>query len=486
MKIGQLILAIILNLAAGFSCIAQQNPDSILAMSNKLSQRYISAVSEKSEKVSGQIDKQTEKYLAKLEKQETRLKRKLGKIDSLAANRIFADAKQQYQDINDKVKNKSAQLQNKAGKYLPWLDSASTSLKFLAKNPIAGKLGGDAAKLKDAMSKVKELENQFKQAASVKDFIRQRKGYLKEQLQSYNLGSELKKYNQTAYYYSQQLNDYRQALNDPEKAERKVLELLNKVPAFQSFMKKNSMLASLFAIPGADEPGALAQNLQGLQTRASVQGLIQNQLAAGGPNAQSMFQQNMQEAQGYLTSLKAKISQLGTSGGSDLDMPEFKPNQQKTKTFLQRLEYGTNIQSVKSNYYFPTTTDIALSVGYKLNEKNIIGIGASYKMGWGKDIKHIAISGEGIGFRSFLDMKLKGSFYASGGLEYNYQQPFGSFEQIKYLNAWQQSGLVGISKIVSLKTKVFKKTKLQFLWDFLSYQQRPVTQPLKFRVGYSF
>ena len=34
--------------------------------------------------------------------------------------------------------------------------------------------------------------------------------------------------------------------------------------------------------------------------------------------------------------------------------------------------------------------------------------------------------------------------------------------------------------------KVLKKTKVQFLWDFLSYKQVPQTTPLKFRVGYSF
>ena len=485
-KTRLLVFLTLLQLSGFHYCKAQQNPDSLLTMGNKLEQQYISVVSKKSEKLSGAMDKQTEKYLAKLEKQEAGLKKKLSKIDSLAANKIFADAKQQYQDIQNKVKTKSTALLNKTHQYVPWLDSASTSLKFLDKNPLIGNINGNAAKFTGALSKVKELENQFKQAASVKDFIQQRKAYLKEQLQNYSLGSDLKKYNQTAYYYSQQMNDYRQALNDPDKAEKKALELLNKLPAFQSFMKKNSMLASLFAVPGGEADIASAAGLQGLQTRAGVQQLIQNQLAAGGPNAQGMFQQNMQEAQGYLTSLKNKVSQLGSSGGTDADMPDFKPNAQKTKTFLKRLEYGANMQSVKSNYYFPTTTDIAFSVGYKLNTTNLIGIGASYKMGWGKDIKHIALSSEGIGFRSFLDMKLKGSFYASGGIEYQYQQPVGSWEQVKYLNVWQQSGLIGLSKVVSLKTKVFKKTKLQLLWDFLSYRQRPVGQAFKIRVGYSF
>src|SRR6185503_17560245 len=180
--------------------------------------------------------------------------------------------------------------------------------------------------------------------------------------------------------------------------------------------------------------------------------------------------------------LKDKLSKLG-GGNSEADIPDFKPNNQRTKTFFQRLEYGTNVQTQKSGYFFPTTTDLALSVGYKLNDKSTVGIGTSYKMGWGRDIQHIAISHQGIGFRSFLDMKIKGSFYASGGFEYNYQQPFESLQQINSLDAWSKSGLVGISKIISVKSKVFKKTKLQLLWDFLSYEQRPVGQPVKFRVG---
>ena len=63
---------------------------------------------------------------------------------------------------------------------------------------------------------------------------------------------------------------------------------------------------------------------------------------------------------------------------------------------------------------------------------------------------------------------------------------FKTMDDLKYLNAWQQSGLIGLSKVLSLKTKFFKKTKLQLLWDFLSYQQVPATKPFLFRIGYTF
>jgi hypothetical protein len=51
---------------------------------------------------------------------------------------------------------------------------------------------------------------------------------------------------------------------------------------------------------------------------------------------------------------------------------------------------------------------------------------------------------------------------------------------------WQQSGLIGLSKMVSLPGKVVKKTKVSILWDFLSFYQRPPTQAFNFRIGYIF
>ena len=242
------------------------------------------------------------------------------------------------------------------------------------------------------------------------------------------------------------------------------------------------MLAGLFNVP--EDYGS--SSVAGLQTIQQVQNTIQSRFTSMGPNAQSDVAQTLSAAQSELSKLRNRFP---ASGGTE-DMPDFKPKEQKTKTFLKRLEYGTNLQTVKSNTYFPTTTDMAFSVGYKISNTNIAGIGASYKMGWGKDIRHIAFSSEGMGVRSFIDLKIKGSFYASGGFEYNYQPPAISFSPStgggRGEAAWSQSALIGISKIISLKTKYFKKTKLQLLWDMLSYYQVPRTQAIKFRVGYSF
>jgi hypothetical protein len=115
-----------------------------------------------------------------------------------------------------------------------------------------------------------------------------------------------------------------------------------------------------------------------------------------------------------------------------------------------------------------------------------VGIGVSYKIGWGSGFNHIQVSSQGIGLRSFVDINIKKNTFISGGMEYNYQKPFNTVTQLQQLNDWQKSGLLGIGKIVSLRSKVVKKTKIQLLWDFLSYQQIPQTQPFIFRIGYTF
>ncbi|PQV55852.1 hypothetical protein CLV53_1472, partial [Sediminibacterium magnilacihabitans] len=81
----------------------------------------------------------------------------------------------------------------------------------------------------------------------------------------------------------------------------------------------------------------------------------------------------------------------------------------------------------------------------------------------------------------YLDVKYKGSIWITGGYELNYQQSFSKIEQLKNLDAWQRSGLVGLTKKYRIGKK---KGNLQLLWDFLSYSQVPQTQPLKFRIGY--
>jgi len=457
--------------------------DTTTSNSIQVSSKYFESISKKAGSLQENLDKKSKRELEKYKKFEERLTAKLAKVDSTKAKYMLSDGESKYNHLQEKLRTSVDFNQ-----YIPKLDSLSNSLKFLeSNNKWIDQINNGKEKLTDAANKLKQLQTNLQKAEEIKQFLKERKQYLSDQLKTLGFAKELKKINKQAYYFSQQVNEYKEALKDSKKAERKVLELLSKTKLFKDFMKRNSMLASLFRMPvdDASDPSYLA-SLQGLQTRTQVNTLIQNQISSGGPSAQQQFSQNIQQAQSQLQQLKDKINKLG-GGSSDDIMPEgFKPNGEKTKSFLQRLELGTNIQSQKGNSLLPVTSDLALSVGYKLNDKSIIGIGASYKMGWGSGWNNIRISQQGVGLRSFIDWKLKGSFWISGGYEQNYRSAFNSIVQLQNYSAWQQSGLIGLSKTVSVKSKVFKKTKVQLLWDFLSYQQIPKTQSIIFRIGYSF
>jgi hypothetical protein len=483
---GTVILTSIL-LAISF-CAQAQEADSLVDKIVNFPNRLFSKIKNKTAGIDEALSKKTEKYIEKLAKRERALQKKIADKDSLLATTLFQGTQERYQYYIQKIRSASTKATSLTGKYLPNIDSLTGTLSFLANNKKLLNANPELLKkLSGSIDGLSQLQSRLEVSNEIKAYISQRKQQLRQTLKNYSNLNGVKKYlddyNKQAYYYSQQVKEYREMLNDPDKLEKKALLLLNKLPVFQSFMKQHSMLASLFNLSGAgvDGPGAVSQ---GMPTRSQIESLIQNQVGTSGPSVGSLVQKNVQSAQGAVDKLRDKLNSYGD--GADLDMPNFKPNSQKTKTFLQRLEYGSNLQTAKSNNFFPTTTDIALSVGYKLNNKSIIGVGASYKVGWGSDIKHINISSQGAGIRSYLDMQVKKTFYASGGFEYNYQQPFNSINVLGKLNSWQQSGLLGISKIVSLKTKMLKKSKVQFLWDFLSYQQIPRTQPFKFRVGYSF
>ncbi|MCB0471461.1 MAG: hypothetical protein KDC56_00220 [Flavobacteriaceae bacterium] len=453
---------------------AQQQP---VIENAKISTQFIDKVNAKSTALEQKINEKSQAALTQLQKQEEKLRKRLLKIDSIAANNVFADAGNKYRELEKKLQN------TKLKKYIPHLDSLSTSLKFLNGNPqLLKNIKEGQEKLKDALSRMKGLEGQLQKAEEIQRFLRERKQYLKEQLSKFGFAKELKKINKQVYYYAQQIKEYKEILKDPKKIEQKTLELLSKTKLFREFMKKNSMLASLFRLP--ENPGDPV-NLAGLQTRAQVNGLIQEQIARGGPNAREQIRQNIQAAQSQLNQLKDKLLKSGSSS-SDAVMPEgFKPNNQKTKTFLQRLEYGIDIQSQKANNFFPVTSDLGFSIGYKLNDKSIVGVGASYKLGWGSGWNNIKLTSEGVGLRSFVDWKIKGSIWLSGGYEQNYRNAFRNFSQLQNMNDWQQSGLIGLSKTFSTKTKFLKKARIQLLWDFLSYQQTPRGQPVVFRIGFS-
>ena len=490
MQISKLLIVFLFS-SCFYSLSAQDTSDGLdkfISFPDKI----FSAIDKKSNAVEEKLTSQTEKYLSRIAKQENRLKKKLYKKDSLLAQSVFGDIQSKYNTLKSNQKT----LINYANTYSGHLDSITTALGFvkninILKHKNVQSLANipQLGHLEKTLQNLNGLKNKFNQTEQISNYLQQRQQLLKEQFQKLGMVKELKKFRKQVYYYQAQVKEYKEIFEDPNKLEAKLMEVVTKIPAFKDFFAKNSELASLFALPGSSPfgPGqAGAASLQGLQTRASVNQALIDRFGAG-PDVTQALQQNVQAAQGQLNELKSRVYSLSPSfggGQGEADMPDFKPNNQKTKGFLQRLELGTNIQSQKARMFFPVTSDIGLSVGYKLNDKSIIGIGASYKVGWGRNWDNINITHQGVGLRSFIDYNLKGSLFISGGYEQNYRSEFNSIDQLKGYSAWQISGLVGLGKKYQISKKL--KGEMKLLWDFMSYEQVPRTQAVVFRIGYNF
>jgi hypothetical protein len=475
------ILLLLFSYSASFA-----QTDSVVQSLQNLPQRYLSNIENKVDKYSSRITSKTERTLSKLALFEEKIRRLVEAASLETAARLFSPGALTFASALEKFKNGQAIIEGKKASYDSYIDQLNTSINYLneKRELINTKL---VQPVKNTQAKLTKLQEEQTQAEAIQQFIKERKQLLISQtIQYIGKSKYLQKISKENFYYIETLRNYKELFNDSKKAEQTALAILNKIPAFKNFVQEHSMLAQLFGSPSASSTPA---NLAGLQTRASVNAQIQSAISAGGPNAMASFQQNLQAAQSQLSQLKDKILKAG-GNSSEMEMPDFKPQETKSKTFKQRLVFGTNIQTQKATNYFPNRSDLGLSLGYKLNDKSLIGIGGSISLGLGQGWNNIRISSQGIGLRSFIDYKLKKQFFVTGGFEMNYlSKPFGSL-LIPPLGGggatWQQSGLVGITKKIAVKTKWFKGTNLQLLYNLLANQNPGISKPVVFRVGYNF
>ncbi len=485
------ILLIALLLSCTFIATAQK-ADSITKEAVQLPKNYIAQIDSKVDKYYNRITNKTEKTLEKLAKWEGRLKPIIEKANPETAQRLFGNNQLTFAKLLQQYKEGKTIADGYRGQYDEYRDKLITSINYIEKEKTNA--SNKAKKLKQQLD---TLDQTVKNTEAIQKFIKERKQQLISQsIQYIGKSKYLQKIDKEAYYYVETLKNYKEIFSDKKKAEETAITILNKIPAFKKFMQENSMLASLFRVPSSGGTNPTA-NLAGLQTRASVNALIQQQIAAGGPDAAQQIRSNMQAAQAELNKLKDKVLKAGGNssdaeswGSSPLGRSGGAPNTEKSKTFKQRLEFGTNINFNKQNTFLPTTADIALTAGYKLNAKSIIGIGTSYKMGMGS-LQRLSITHQGIGVRSFIDWKLKKQFFISGSYEMNrIFKPFGSLQVSPsggdLEGAWQQSGLVGISKKLNIKTKFFSASKMSLQYDMLYRNHVPASQPWVWRVGYNF
>ncbi|MBW8683467.1 hypothetical protein [Chitinophaga rhizophila] len=390
-------------------------------------------------------------------------------------------------------------LTNRLGSSSSYVDSLSGTLQFLNGQKQLLAKSGDIQK---AIKSVNSLQDQMKHAQDVKDFIKKRKALLAQKLSGYTGASKyLGKYSKEVYYYGARLREYKTLLGDRKQLETKAIALLKKLPAYNDFLRRNSRIASLLnTLPGS---GSIA-SLEGLQTRSMVAAMLQQRLGTGATGISALDDQ-LQRAESELiqqrtpgignirqtvnqqmSSARNRMNQIreGSSGEDNAaEMPDFKPSPLKAKRLWQRLEFGGNIQFQKKTDYFPTTSDIAGQVAYRYHENGSAGIGIAYKLGLGTGWKDIRLSHSGIGIRSFVDWRIKNSFFLNGGAELNRLSAEKTDSNYVRWHGWQTSALLGVTKKYKVSGNI--KGNIAILYDFLAPFQVPKTSGLKVRIGYS-
>jgi hypothetical protein len=465
-----------------------------------ISEKSLHAINKKYTALTDDVNKQTTRLLGNMQQKEAGLQKKLNGIDSTKAQQIFAGVNRKYQLLQTKIQTPLNKLQttvNPLKQYLPGLDSISTLMHFLSGNNAIS--SGKLAQIQGISKQLQQLQGRLQQANEAQSYVQQREQLLKDQLSRYNVSGQLLGINKQVYYYQQQLQQIKSLINDKQKLEAAVFSKVRELPAFQNFMQRNSMLAQLFPMPGS--PTVSSETiLTGLQTREQLQNHLNPSLSAGtagsgniaagtgaggGVDPSQYMQQQLEQAQGQLSSLRNKLSQTAGSGSGNgaMTTPDFSPNSQHTKSILKRLIFGFNLQTEPSTTLLPAIGNIGLSLGYKLSDKATLGTGIAYKIGLPSGSSHIAFSSQGIELRSSIDIKAKGSIWITGGYEYSYMQAFTKLSDLKNVDIWQKSALAGITK----KYKIGKQEgNLQLLYDFLYNHEVPQGKPLLFRVGYSF
>ncbi|MFC4262334.1 hypothetical protein ACFOWM_05570 [Ferruginibacter yonginensis] len=457
--------------------------DSVVTVT-KVPLKYITSTKVKITTYTDRVTTKTIKTLTKLAKWEAKIKTLLEKASPATAAQLFADGSISFASMLAAAKAGQVSIAGYQAKYDAYQDQLTTQLNFVAAQQatLDKKFIQPISAAKTAINHLDSVEQV---SAVMQQQIKARKQALVQAaLQHLGKSKYLSKINKEAYYYAATLKNYKALFQEPGKFEATALAIIDKIPAFKQFFKQHSMLTNLFGNAANNGTGAVTANLAGLQTRAGVNQLIQGRIAAGGPNAAAQVSQNMQAAQAQLQQLKNEIFKNGGNGDVG-ELPDFKPNEQKSKTLKQRLVFGSNVQFGKPSRAANSQANIALSLGYKLNNNSEIGIGAAYQLGYGS-IQRLRLRHEGIGLRSYIDLKLKKGFLISGGYELNYGNQFTSIRNLQQTAGWQQAGLLGIGKKLPIKNKFVKGTQFKLFYDMLHNQHAVPTQPFVFRVGYEF
>jgi hypothetical protein len=462
--------------------IAKSQAKSSLQTDKDRSIQTISSVQQPSgkviEKVTSKIGNTTTfvqaramRIIRKTQEAEIKALESIQKVSDLPAHEIER-AKAYYQRLLSRIKLPSTG-EGIAREYLPKMDSLLTSAAFLKS------ITGDG-RLNDLSNRLSTLQSSYHEAATIQKELTSRLQNLMDRYKGKLPIKEIQRIKQASQTAKAQIQEFKNLMENPTPKVESLIDRAVQQQGFEGFFMQHAELSKLFRSPSLN----IGNNTPdpGLQTVAQLEKHIQDKFGSSGKSLLAKQQQTGQQAvSGVQADMLNTILGKGINGNTENQV-----NTESVKPASKRLSFATDIKSQRSNGWIPAFSEIGINVGYRLSPRFISGLGIAGRVGWGKSLNDFKVSMEGIGLRSFIDYKIKGGFYATGGFEAVYDPVPDPQSRVTSFPQWQKNGLIGIKKGFRIKNGFIKGASMKLMWNYLSYTQRGVVQPFDFRMGYDF
>lgn len=463
------------------------------ALSMRQKVRYLKKVEKKNNRYIKQQEKKTHKLLSSLSEKEKALYKQLdsSKVDSLMIKNNFSKIeerliKEENLEPEKLLTKRSPQTtlkksfsaniipENVDGEIRDYLKQQIITTSFLSDSTCkkCEKLKNKTVKAKENISKTAAKLERLK--AMEADIQQHQETLKKYGVNTPALKNKLKDIDKSCYYFKQGNNGFREMYTNPAKGiENKLLKNLSFDKNFTAFQSKFNAI-SMPALPSVTG----LPDMSGYQTKAQVQAMLPQNAQGITADAKAQVMANVQNSLTKFTEIRDEKPDLSLFK----DKPTFKTNPYKGLPIRQRLVPGFTFQPQIKTLNEPIIIDVGATLGFKLTARLTPMIGASTKIGLGKDIHHLKFSYEGIVARGGMDVKLFYGFSFQGWYEATWK-PYPDLMKVDKIRKQPQPSLIaGISNTY----KISKKVSGTFMigYDFFYNKHTPYTSPWVIRMGW--
>lgn len=481
---------IIIGVLFCFLCLAAASQDSAISERKKI--RYLKKIEKKNDRYVKQQEKKTHKLLSGLTEKEKALYEELdsSKIDSSITKNSFSKIEKRLltEENTDpeKLLTKLSQPQtieksfsldvipeNADGDIKDYLKQQITTASFLSDTSCTSceKLKQQTAKAKENIAKTAAKLDRLKKVQT--DIKKQQETLKNYGVSTPELAGKLKDIDKSCYYYTQGINGFKDMYTSPAKGiESSLLKSLSFNKNFTAF-QSNFTALKIPALTSGTLP-----DMTGYQTKAQVQALLTQNAPGIAADAKAQLISNMQNSLTKFTELRDQQPDVSMLK----DKPAFKVNPYKGLPLRKRLVPGFTFQPQIKTITAPLLVNLGATLGFKLTGLLTPMIGASTRIGLGKDIQHIAFSYEGIVAKAGMDMKLFYGFSFQGWYEATWKPYPYLLATDQKVNYPEPSLIAGICNTY----KISKKVSGTFLigYDFFYNRHTPYTSPWVIRLGW--